>query len=152
VDDVELVAAVGEDARDPHGERLRLGETGRPRGQQLPQIDQIVDLTGPGNPERIGFPVHVEAGHLGQAHPRIEPLGIGLTGEDLDVVAEFDQATAEVTYIDSLPAAVRLTAVGQQRDPHTQMRPRRCGRATTCWSNRFTRGLRTLWTCVQTIV
>ena len=50
-------------------------------------------------------------------HPRVESLGVGLAGEHLDVVAQFDQAPAEVPDVDALAAAVGLAAIGQQRNP-----------------------------------
>ncbi len=46
------------------------GKSGRPRRQQLEQVDAGLDLVGPRNAERIGFAVEIEAGHLRQAHPR----------------------------------------------------------------------------------
>ena len=46
---------------------------------------------------------------------RVE-LGVGLAGEDLDLVAEGDQLPAEVPDVDALAAAVGLAAVGQQCD------------------------------------
>ncbi len=121
VDDVELVAAVGQEPGDPHAEGLRLGEARRPGRQQLVQVDAVADLAGPRDPERVGLAVEVEAGHLGQPHPRVEAFGVGLTGEDLDVVTEIDQAAAEMADIHALPTAMRLASVGQQGDPHGQL-------------------------------
>src|SRR5271154_1273753 len=72
--------------------------------------------------ERVGFAVHVEAGHLGQHHSRIEFLRVGLAGDPLDVLSEFHQAPAEIPDVNPLAAAVRLAAIGQQRNPHTHAR------------------------------
>jgi hypothetical protein len=38
------------------------------------------------------------------------------------VVSEFDQAPAEIPDVNPLAAAVRLAAIGQQRNPHTHAR------------------------------
>ena len=40
-------------------------------------------------------------------------LGVGLAGEDLDVVAEFDEPAAQVPDVDSLATAVGLAPIGQ---------------------------------------
>src|SRR5277367_4400788 len=72
--------------------------------------------------EWVGLAVHIEAGHLGQHHSRIEFLRVGLTGKHLDVVSQFDQAPAEIPDVNPLAAAVRLAAIGQQRNPHTHAR------------------------------
>ena len=55
-------------------------------------------------------------------HPRVEFFGVGLAGEHLDVVSQFDQPAAEVPDVNALAAAVRLAAIGQQRNPHTHAR------------------------------
>ena len=115
---VEFAAALGQQPGGAQGERPRFGEAGGPRRQQLQHVDTVADLAWPGNTERVGFAVQIKAGHLGEPHPRIEQLGVGLAGEDLDVVAEFDKPAAEVADVDPLPAAVRLAAVGQHRDAH----------------------------------
>ena len=70
-----------------------------------------MDLAGPRNPERIGLAVEVQAGHLGQPHPRVETLGIGLTGEHLDVVAELDETATQMADVDALPTTMRLAPV-----------------------------------------
>src|SRR5690606_40575202 len=106
---------------------------------------------------RVRFAVQVEAGHLGQLHPRIEPLGIGLAREHLDLMPEFDQATAEMPDIDALPAAVGLASIRQQRDAHissSRSAPTAAGcvRSGSEPANRESCALRALWTCVQTIV
>ena len=72
--------------------------------------------------ERVGLAVEVEAGHLGQPDARVEHR-VGLAGEHLDVVAERGELAAEVAHVDTLTAAVRLAAVGQQGDAQP-IRPR----------------------------
>ncbi len=118
MDDVEVVAPVGEQSGGAQAERARLGESGRPHGGQLEKIDSVADFAGARNTEGIGFPVHVQARYFAKHYPRIEHVGIGLAGEHLDVVAEFDEAAAQVTDIDALSATVCFAAVGQQSDPH----------------------------------
>ena len=93
--DVELVGPREKQSCDPGAERAGFGESRGPHRRQFEQIDPVVDLTGARNPERIGFAVEVQAGHLGQPDPRVEDLGIGLAGENLHIVAQFDQAGAE---------------------------------------------------------
>ena len=89
VHDVELVASLGEDAGDSQAERPRLGKARRPGGHQFEHVDAIADLAGTRDAERIGLAVEVEARHLGEPHSGVETAGVGLTGEDFDVVAEF---------------------------------------------------------------
>ena len=119
VDDVELVAALREQSGGAQAERARLGEARGPHGGELQHVDAVADLAGARHAERIGLAVEVKAGHLGQPDPGIENLGVGLAGEDLDVMTQFDQPAAEVPNIDALSAAVCLAAIGQQRNPHT---------------------------------
>ena len=121
--DVEVGQPIGQHPCGPQAEGARLGEAGRPGRQQLQQVDAALDLVRPRNAERIGFAVEIEAGHLRQAHPRVEPVWIGLTGEHLDVVAQLDEATAQMADIDALSTAVRLAPVGQQGNAHTQFTP-----------------------------
>ena len=83
------------------------------------KIDAIPDLPGVRYPEGVGFAVHVEAGYLGQHHPRVEFFWVGLTGKHLDVMPEFDQAPAQIPNVNPLATAMRLAAIGQQRNPHT---------------------------------
>ena len=75
------------------------------------------------NPEGVGFPIHVQAGYLGQHHPGIETLGVGRAGEHLNLVSQLDQSAAEVTDVNPLAAAVRFAAIRQQRNPHTHAHP-----------------------------
>ena len=120
---IELGAALRQQPRRAQAERSRFWEPTGPHGGQFQQIDAVADLARVRNPERIRFAVQVEAGDLGESDPRIEYLGIGLTGEHLDLVAEFDQTPTQVADINALATAVRLTAVGQQRDPHAHAPP-----------------------------
>src|SRR5271163_1448935 len=119
---VEIVQPIGQQARGPQAEGARLGEARCPHSAQLEEVDAIPDLPGMRDAKRVGFAVHVEAGYLGQHHSGIEFLRVGLTGEHLDVVSEFDQAPAEIPDVNPLAAAVRLAAIGQQRNPHTHAR------------------------------
>ena len=121
VDDVEPGAWVtlvfGQDPRGAHPERPGLGEPGGPHGEELQQVDAVANLAGPGHPERIRLAIEVQARHLVQHDPGVEAVGVGRSGEHLDVVPQFDQTTAEVADVDALPAAVGLAAVRQQCDP-----------------------------------
>ena len=121
VHDVEVGEALGQHPGGAQAERPGLREAGRPRRQQLEQVDAGLDLIGPRNAERVRLAVEVEAGHLGQAHPRVEHLGVGLAGEHLDVVAELDEAAGQVADVDPLPTAMGLAPVGQQSDAHAQL-------------------------------
>ena len=91
VHDVEIRGSIGQQPGRPQAEGARLRKPGRPHGGQLEQIEPVSNLAGPRHPERIGFAVQVEAGHLGEAHPWVEYFGVRLTGEDLDIVAQLDQ-------------------------------------------------------------
>ncbi len=121
VHDVEVVAALGEQPRHPQAERLGLREARGPGGQQLLQVDAGLDLAGPRYAERVRLAVEVQARHLRQPDTGVEALGIGLTGEHLDVVAEFDQTAAQMPDVDALAAAVGLASIGQQCDAHGQL-------------------------------
>ncbi|GAB7067588.1 hypothetical protein JCM12141A_18770 [Mycolicibacterium hodleri] len=68
--------------------------------------------------ERIGFPVEVEARHLGQAHPRVETLRIWLPGEHLDLVAKFYETATQMTDVHALPTTMRLASIRQKGNPH----------------------------------
>jgi hypothetical protein len=121
VDDVEVVEPLGEEPGSAQAERLRLGKTGRPRRQQLQQIDPRLDLVRPRDAERVGLAVQIQAGHLGQPHPRVEHLGVWLSGEHLDVVAEFDKPAGQMPDVDALAATMGFAPVGQQCDAHGQL-------------------------------
>ncbi len=126
--DVEVVAPVGEDPGSAQAEGLRFRKTCRPGRQQFQQIDPRLDLAWPRDAERVRLPVQIEAGHLGQPHPRIEHLGVGLAGEHLDVMAEFDKPAGQMADVDALPAAMGLAPVGQQGDAHGQLTTLRSSR------------------------
>ena len=106
---------------------LRLGEGRRPRREQLEHVDAVVNLAGPRDAERIGLPIEVQAGHLGEPHPRVETLGVGRSGEQLDVVTKLDETAAEVADVDALPTTMRLASVRQQGNPHGQFTAARVG-------------------------
>ena len=117
VDDIEVGGATPEQARRPQAEGERLGKTCRIHRRQLEHVDGVAKLAAGGGTERVRLAIQIEAWDLGQQHSRIE-LGIGLTGEDLDSVPEPDELPAEVADIDTLATAVRLAAIGQQRNAH----------------------------------
>jgi hypothetical protein len=118
VHDIEIVDPSAQQAGRAQAEGARFRETGGPHGGQFQQIDPVPDLTGMRRAERVVVAIEVQAGHLGQGYARIQVGGIGLTGEDLHVVAEFGQSGAEAAHVDPLPTAMRLAAVGQQGYPH----------------------------------
>jgi len=113
-----LLSAPGQQPGDAQTEGPRLREPGGPHRGQFQQVDPVADLAGPGRAERVRFAVEVEAGHLGEPNPRIEALGVGLSGEHLHPVPEFGQTPAEVTDVDALAAAMGLAAVRQQCHAH----------------------------------
>ena len=56
---------------------------------------------------------------VGFRDPGVEFFGVGLAGENLDVMSQFDQSAAQVADVHALAAAVRLAAIRQQRNPHS---------------------------------
>ena len=121
---IELSTAFGEQSCRPQAEGAGFAETTGPHGAQLEQVDAVADLADVRNSERIGFAVQIEARNFGEPDTWIKDLGVGLTREHLDLVAEFDQAPTQVADINALATAVCLAAVGQQRDPHAHTPPR----------------------------
>ena len=118
VHDVEVAAARSRSSRATR--RLKVSGSGNPPVHMVANSatsTQVAELAQPGDAERVGLAVEVQARHLGEPHALVE-LGVGLAGEHLDVVAERDELAAEVADVDALAAAVRLAAVGQQGDPH----------------------------------
>ena len=63
-----------------------------------------------------GLPVEVEARQPGRVARRDE-VGVGLAGEDGDLVAERGELAGEVPDVDPLPAAVRVAPVEEKGDP-----------------------------------
>ncbi len=114
---VELVGPGPQQLRRAQAEGQRLREPGGPHGADLQQVDGITQLPPVRRAEGIRLVVEIEAVHCGQVHAGIQ-FRVRLTGEHLDVVPQFGKPAAEVPDVDALPAAVRLTPVGQQRDPH----------------------------------
>ena len=119
MNDVELACPVGQQSGHAHRERPGFGKARGPHGGQFQQVDRVTDLAGAWHPEGVRLPVEIEAGDLGQPHPRIEQFGIRLAGKHLDFVTEIHQTAAEMPHINTLPAAVVLTPVGQQSYSHT---------------------------------
>ena len=87
VHDVEVGRAPAQQPGHPGAERLGLREAGRAHGEELLDVDEVAELPEPGHAERVGLAVEVQARHLGQPDAVVE-VGVGLTGEHLDVVAE----------------------------------------------------------------
>ena len=87
VDEVEVVAPLGQQVPGPEAERVRLGEAGRAHDGELLEVDPVPELPRPRHPEGVAGPVEVEAGDLHQLG-RVVELGPGLAGEHFDVVAE----------------------------------------------------------------
>ena len=84
--------------------RVRAGRSGRgSRWAAAPGTGRVRG-TGPGSAPRRS------------THAGIQAVRVGRAGEHLDVVAQLDQSTAEVTDVDALAAAVGLAAIGQQRN------------------------------------
>jgi len=131
---VEVAESPAQQSGGAHREGARFREAGCPRRQQFEHVDAVADLARPRNAERIGLSVQVEAGHLRQAHARVEHLGVGLAGKHLDVMTEFDEAAREVPDVDPLAAAMSFAPVGQQGDAHGQ----RKDRGPVSWANRVT--------------
>ncbi len=53
VDEVEVVAPVGEEVPGPEAERVRLGEARRAHDRELLQVDPVPELPRPRHPERV---------------------------------------------------------------------------------------------------
>jgi hypothetical protein len=115
MDQVELGAAAAQFTQRAQAERQRLGKRAGLHGGELEHVDPVPVLRQPRRPERVLIGVQVQAGQLAQHRPGLQ-LGVGLTGEHLDVMAQRCQLAGQVTQVDALATAVRLAAVGQQRD------------------------------------
>ena len=92
VHDVEVVCR---SASRRAARRLKVRGSGKPAVHTVANSSRSMRSRisrGMRDAEGVGFAVHVEAGHLGQHDPRVEFLGVGLTGKHLDVVSQFDQA------------------------------------------------------------
>src|SRR5690606_3545605 len=96
-------------------------EAAGPHGGDLEGIDPVAVLAPAGGAEGVGLPVQVEAGQLGQGRPvpvRSEDVedGVGLGADHLDPVPEPGEFAREVAHVDALPAAERVSLVGEERD------------------------------------
>ena len=140
---VEVVPSIGQQARGTQTEGARLGEARRPHRGQLEKVDAVPDLPGMRDPEGVGFAIHVEAGYLGQHYPGVEAFGVGLTGEHLDVVSQFDQAAARGT-ARKRPGHRSAACCDRTAEQSAYSRPVRYGfagrRADRCHGERFVRG------------
>ena len=83
VDDVELVAALGQQPAGPQREGQRLAEAGRAHDAELEPVLPRGELARVRDPERVGVAVEVEPGHGGEADALVE-LGPRRPGEHLD--------------------------------------------------------------------
>jgi hypothetical protein len=115
VDQVEVAGAGAQRTQGPEAERERLGERAGLHHAELQDVDPVPVLRQFRGAERVVVGVQIQAGHLAEHRARFQ-LRVGLAGEHLDVVPERGQFTGQVTQVDALAAAVRLAAVGQQRD------------------------------------
>jgi len=113
VDQVETGAPAPKVAPGPQAEGQRLRETADAHGPELEHVDQVADAAG--GAEGVLRAVEVEALEPGQGGADVE-LGIGLAGDDLDVVSEPREGAAQVPDVDALPPGVRIAPVGQERD------------------------------------
>lgn len=57
----------------------------------------------------------VQPGHLDQSNPLIE-VGVGLAGNNVDLMTGFNQSLAEIADVDALTAPEGVTAVTQKAD------------------------------------
>ena len=113
VDDVEVVLAAFQLAERPDAKGEGLGEAAGPHGRGLDRVGPVAVLVQARGVKRVVVPVQVQAGDLPQHRSGVQ-VGVGLTGEHLDVVSLCGQFPAEVPYVDALAAAVRFASVGQQ--------------------------------------
>ncbi len=112
VDEVEVRPPAGEQSPRPQAERERLGEAGRAHDGELGGVDEGMELVRPRHPERVRFPVEVEARHRNETHPLVEHR-VGLPGEHRDVMAEGGELAGEVAGVDTLPATTGVAPVDE---------------------------------------
>lgn len=116
VDDVELAPAGQEMAPGPEREGERLGKPAGPHGGDLQGVDPVPELAALRRTERVGLPVEVEAGQLGEGHSGVE-YGVGLGAYHLDGVPEEGEFAGQVPDVDALTAAEGVALVAEQGDP-----------------------------------
>jgi hypothetical protein len=116
VHDVEVGAPAPQGPQRAQAEGQRLGEGTRPHRRDLQDVDPVAELAQPWGAERVFVGIQVQAGEGAQLRAWFE-VGIGLAGEDLDVVPERVEFAGQVPQVDPLATAVRLAPVGEQRDP-----------------------------------
>ena len=110
VDHVVLAEAPPHQPAGPQRECHWLSEPGGQHGGHLEHIHPVAVLAAARQPERIGFPVQVEARHWCQADIFLK-LRIGLAGEDVHGVPQSHQFTTQVTHIHALAAAEGISSV-----------------------------------------
>jgi hypothetical protein len=81
-----VVAAAPQRPAGAQRERQRLREAGGHHHADLGHVDPVAVLLAAGHPERVRFAVQVEAGHLDQAHARVEHR-VRRAGEHVDLVS-----------------------------------------------------------------
>src|SRR3954469_18844722 len=116
VHDVVGVTAPAQLTQDAEAEGQRLGEAARAHVGELQHVDPVAVLAESRRPERVLVGVQVKARDLAQRDLVAVELGVGLAGEDVDVVPEVDQLTRQMPEIDALAAAVRFAPIGEQCD------------------------------------
>ena len=115
VHQVEVALAVLEVVPGPHGEGQRLGEGAEREGRHLEEVLPVLDLPHARHAHREVLVVDVEAGEGDKGYPLVQ-FGVGLTAQDLHVVAQIDEGLGQVAHVHALASAVRLAAVGEDGD------------------------------------
>ena len=134
VHEVEVVARGCAVPRTPASEN-DIGSGKLPVANEMPSATSGSDLYSQmrGLAHREVVVVGVEARQLVQGD-RGRRARVGLSGEDLDVVAEIDERLREVADVDALAADGRLAPVGEQGDSQ-RLRSRRPGGLVHVWAS-----------------
>ena len=114
VDDVEVATTVLQDLLDAQGVRERLAEPAGHHDAELREVGHGPKFRDRRDAKRVGVAVEVEAAHGGKADALVE-FGPGRTGKYFDAVPEVDQFARQVSGVDALTAAARVTPVDQER-------------------------------------
>ena len=116
VDDVEVTATSVEELHDALREREGRAEAGAHHHRKLRDVGQGGELSRGGHAKGVGVAVEVEPRDWREAHALVE-FGPGRAGEDFHAVTERDEFAGEVTGVDPLSAAARVTPVDQEGHP-----------------------------------
>ena len=127
MDEVELGPAVAECLVDAPAERVRLGEPGRAHDPELLEVDERPVLVRPRHAERVLAFVEIEAVYFFE-HDRVVGDRPWPAREHRDLVPEFGEFARQVAAVDTLPAAMRVPPVDQERDPKRITRAQNAGR------------------------